>query len=71
LNWYLLGGVIATILPEAEYNRLFHPATQAAIISTSPGDRLPRDDSDVWRAKRVDFTLYAAAMEDDVVVKNS
>jgi hypothetical protein len=57
------GGVLPSILPQAEYEVLLHPHLQADNIPAAPEVFDPAaDDATVWKAMRTAYTLYTQAL---------
>jgi hypothetical protein len=57
------GGLLPSILPQAEYEVLLHPHLQADNIPAAPGVFDPAvDDAIVWKAMRTAYTLYTQAL---------
>jgi hypothetical protein len=53
------GGLLPSLLPQAEYEVLLHPHLQADNIPAAPGVFDPAvDDATVWKAMRTAYTLY-------------
>jgi hypothetical protein len=59
-----IGGLLASILPQAQYELLFAPNLRVDNIPAAPGVFDPAlDDATIWKAMRTQYTLYTQALD--------